>query len=135
MENGGAILPKFTWCVANLVHPTTITFPCESAKCFWPNMTSDTLYVKSIPTTWRDMKKKRIWNAHNVFYVQTKIPLWKAVVWVIVYKMCMLWMLRCADTILLWKWLKMDVGKSNIVWSGNTGFHMSPWNVINFRVA
>jgi len=28
-------------------------------------------------------------------------------------------MFRCADTILLWKWLKMDVGKSKIVWSGN----------------
>jgi len=33
-----------------------------------------------------------------------------------VYKICMF---RCEVTILLWKWLKMDVGKSKIVWSGN----------------
>jgi len=36
-----------------------------------------------------------------------------------VYKICMLCMFRCADTILLWKWIKMDVGKSNVVSSGN----------------
>ena len=38
-------------------------------------MTSETLYVKSLPTPWLDMKKKRIWNEHDIFYAQTKIPL------------------------------------------------------------
>jgi len=33
------------------------------------------------------------------------------------------------------KVIKMDVGKSNIVWSGNNGCHMSRENVIKFGVA
>jgi len=37
-------------------------------------MTTETLYVKGLPTPWLDMKKKRIWHAHDVFYAQTKIP-------------------------------------------------------------
>jgi len=38
-------------------------------------MISETLYVKSIPIPWFDIKKERIQNAHDVFYAQTKIPL------------------------------------------------------------
>jgi len=38
-------------------------------------MILETLYVKSIPTPCLDMKKKRIYNVHDVFYAQTKIPL------------------------------------------------------------
>jgi len=52
-----------------------------------------------------------------------------------VHEICMLCMFRCADTILLRKWLTMDVRKSNIVWSGNNGCHVSQENVIKFWVA
>jgi len=31
-----------------------------NVKRIWPNMTSETSYVKIIPTPWLDMKKKRI---------------------------------------------------------------------------
>jgi len=31
----------------------------------------------------------------------------KQLVWCTVYKICMLCVFRCADTILFWKWLKM----------------------------
>jgi len=31
-----------------------------SAKPVWQNMTTETLYVKGLPTPWLDMKKKRI---------------------------------------------------------------------------
>jgi len=50
-----------------------------------------------------------------------------------VYKICMLCMFRCAD--LLRKWLKMDVGKSKIVWSVSNGCHISQGNVLKFKVA
>jgi len=43
----------------------------------------------------------------------------KQLFWSTVYQICMLCMFRCAKTILLWKWLKMDIGKSKIVWSRN----------------
>ena len=51
------------------------------------------------------------------------------------YKICMLCMFRCVDTILFWKWLTMNVGKSKIVWSGNNGCHMSQENVTKFWAA
>jgi len=35
--------------------------------------TSEIYYVKGRPTPWLDMEKKRIWNAHYVFYAQIKI--------------------------------------------------------------
>jgi len=48
------------------------------------------------------MKKKRILNAHDVFYAQIKIFLQKAVVWrYTVHKIFMLCVFRCAGTILL----------------------------------
>jgi len=51
IENWGIILPRFTRCVANIVHLTTLTFQCDfSTKRVWPNITSETVYVKSLPT-------------------------------------------------------------------------------------
>jgi len=41
-----------------------------------------------------------------------KSPLKKQFFGGTVYEMCMQCMFRCADTILLWKWLYMDIGKS-----------------------
>jgi len=100
----------------------------------WPNTTTETSHVKSIrtPMTWYEEKTdlKRAWR----FYVQKNSPL-KSLFGGTVYKSCMQCMFRCADTILLWKWLKMDVEKSKIVWSGNNVCHMSQENVIKFRVA
>ena len=52
-----------------------------------------------------------------------------------VHNICMLCVFRCADPILLWKWLKMDVGKPKAVWSGRKRCHMSQEIGIKFRVA
>ena len=71
-------------------------------------MTSETLYVKNLPTPWLDVKKKRIYNAHDVFYEQTKNPLCGGTT---VHKICMICNFGCADIILLRKWLTMDAGK------------------------
>ena len=66
---------------AYIAHSTTFAFQRASAKWFWLNMTSETLYAKSLPTPWLDIKKKWIWNAHEVFNAQIKIPFKKAVLW------------------------------------------------------
>ena len=58
---GTIMQPRVTWCVASVVYLTTLNFNVIlSAKRVWPIMTSETLYVKSLPTPWLDMKKKRI---------------------------------------------------------------------------
>jgi len=44
-------------------------------------------------------------------------------------------MIPYVDTILLLKWLKMDVDESNIVWSEYNGCHMPQDDVIKFWVA
>ena len=51
-----------------------------------------------------------------------------------VWHMCALCVFRCADTILLWKWLKWTSWCQNS-WSGNNGCHMSQKSVFKFRVA
>ena len=49
----GTILPMVPWYVANFGHLTKLTFNAIlSAKPIWPDMTTDTLYVESLPTPW-----------------------------------------------------------------------------------
>jgi len=44
---------------------------------------------------------------HDVFYAQTKNPPFGGTL----HKICMIFMFSYADTILLWKWLTMDIWK------------------------
>jgi len=77
-------------------------------------MTTETLYVKGLPVPRLDMRKKWIWNAHDVFYAQTKIPLWRKTFsgYIVqdLYAMC--GSLRRYDFDVYCKWLKGDVEKS-----------------------
>jgi len=71
------------------------------------DMTSEIHYV----TSRLDMEKKTDLNRAWPFLRANKNSPLKKLFGGTVYKICMLCMFRCADTILLWKWLKMDVGK------------------------
>jgi len=54
-ENWGTILPLVTWCATNFGHFTAFTVRFNvilSAKPVWPNMTTETLHVKSLPAPW-----------------------------------------------------------------------------------
>ena len=75
-------------------------------------------------------KTRMTYSTHKRKFL-SKNPLFEGTV----YKICMLCTFRLAETILLWKCLKMDVGKSKIVWSRNNGCHMSQKNVIKFGFA
>jgi len=86
-------------------------------------------YMWSLPTPWLDMKTWRFLRTNK------NSPLKNQMFGDTVHKIYMLCMFRCADTILLWKWLNMDLGKSKIVRSGNNGCHMSQENVIKFWLA
>jgi len=57
------------------------------------------------------MKKKWIQHAHDVFYAQTKNPLQKSHFGGTVHNIFMICTFCCADTILLRKWLTMDIWK------------------------
>jgi len=72
-ENWGTISPMLSSCAVNFVRFATLTF--QSEKRVWPNLTSETLYLNTLPTPCLDMKKQRNKNAHDVFYAQTKFPL------------------------------------------------------------
>ena len=72
---------------------------------------------------------------HAIFYVQIKISLCKSSFFWLSVKNLYALMFRWADTILLWKWLKIDTRKSKRLLSGFDGCHMSRENVIKFQVA
>jgi len=57
VENMGTMLPMVTWCVTNFGHFITLYFnEILSAKRVWPNMATDTLYVKSLPIPWKNQQ-------------------------------------------------------------------------------
>ena len=122
---GTIVLPRVTWCVANFLHLITLTFQC-AFKCKTCLVKYDLGNViceePSYTMTWYE--RKRVWNAHEVLYTQTKIPIRKIHFWGKGHKICRLCMFRSADTILLQKWWEIDAGTSKLVWSGNTGCHM-----------
>ena len=63
----------------------------------------------------RDLIRRKTDIKHAwFFYAQTNFPSKNLLLGGTVHKICLLWMFRCADMTLLWKWLKVDVGKSQI---------------------
>ena len=96
-----------------------------SAKPIWPDMTTNTLYVKSLPTPWLDVKKTDLAHAWRFRRTNKKSPLKYPLFGGTLHKICMTCTFRCADTILLRKWLTMDIWKWKIVWPGINGRHVS----------
>jgi len=137
IENWDTVIPRVTWCVANFVHPTTLTFRCDFkcttflAKCDIGNLVCT---KNSYTMTWHE-EKTDLKCAWHFLRRNKNSPREKQLFGGTVYKNCMLCTFRCTDTILLWKWSIMDVGQSKTGWCGNNGCHMSQENVIKFWVA
>ena len=91
-------------------------------------------FMKSLPTPRLDMTKQTD-LAWRFLRTNKNSPLKNPLFGCTVLKICMICMFRCADKILLWKWLKMNVGKSKMVWSGNDRCHMSQEGAIKSWVA
>jgi len=118
-RKSGVILPGVSWCVINFVNLTTLTFQCDfKCKTCLANMTFDHRNLireeSSYTMTWYEEKNgsqtPMTFSKHKHKLPSKNFPFGGTV-----YKICMLCMFRCADTIFLWKWLKMDVGKSKAV--------------------
>jgi len=65
IENWGTISPRVAWIVTNFVYLGLLPHfnVILSAKCLCPHMTSETLYVKSLPTP-------------VVLHLGVNLPLW-----------------------------------------------------------
>ena len=122
IENMGTTLPMVTWCVTNVGHLTALTFQCNfKCKTCLAKYDHRKLMCEqsSYTMTWYE-EKTNLQRAWRFLSTNKDSPI-KKLLGGTVHKICMLCMFRCADTIWLWKWLKMDVGKSKMVWSGNNG--------------
>ena len=90
------IPPMFTWYVSNLLRLTCqCKFQCKSYLA---------RYDHRYDFTWKEMGLKLAWR----FLRPNKTsPFFRGAL----HKICMIWMFRCADKILLRKWLTMDIWK------------------------
>ena len=79
----GAILPSVTWCVANFVHSTTLTFQCDFkckiflAKCDLGNLMCE---ESSYTVTWYE-EKTDLKCAWRFLRANKNSPLWKRLFW------------------------------------------------------
>jgi len=98
-------------------------------------MTTNTLYVMSLPTPWLCLKKTVLTHAWRFRRTNKKSPLKSPFFGGILPKICMICTFRWEDRILLRKWLTMHIWKQKIVWSGNNGCHVSQEDVCKWWVA
>jgi len=134
----GITLPRVTWCAANFRHLTTLTFQCDLkcktclAKYDLRNLIHVKEYSYTMTCVWRvflhhdlmwrkNGSKTRMTFSMHKQNILSKNSLFGGTV----HKICIICMFCCADTILLRKWLTMDIGKSKRVWFGNNGCDVS----------
>jgi len=132
------IIPtRVTWCVRNFVHFTNITFQWDfNCKMCLAKYDHRNLVCEESSYTMTPYDEKTVLKcAWRFVRIIKNSPMKYPHFGGKVYKICMLCMFCCIDTILLWTWLKMGVGKSKIVWFWNKGCRMSQENVSKFWVA